>query len=226
MKSTSTDPGKRLDWEPYSVPHLAKDPVYVPDVELPNEDIMSLLEHPAKMGVVRVFLDPVAHELDWLDTSVVGLQGVATGTGPFGSYKIEGARWHLLRQVVAPQLQGKFVPFLLPKFRRWWKKMKTIFHITGRFFEQHKVYLGRRRCWERLCLQPLLSFNAWQTQKQSIGDRGRDQPCTIWTIGERRTGVNSRQSWWRNGLDNCASLKNPGSPNRLNRNKRPIRNGQ
>ena len=55
VKSTSTDPGKRLDWEPYSS----------------NEDIMTLLEHPPKMGVVRVFLDPVAHQLDWLDTSVV-----------------------------------------------------------------------------------------------------------------------------------------------------------
>jgi hypothetical protein len=111
--SASTDPGKRLGWEPYSVPHLAKDPVYVPDVELPNEDIMTLLEHPPRMGVVRVFLDPVAHELDWLDTSVVVLQGVATGTGPFGRYKNAGARWRLLRQVVALQLQGKFVPFLL-----------------------------------------------------------------------------------------------------------------
>ena len=147
------------------------------------------------MGVVRVFLDPVAHQLDWLDTSVGVMQGVATGTGSFGRCKNEGASWHLLRQVVAPQLQGKFVPFLLPKFRRWWKKMKTIFHITGRFFEQHKVYSGRRRCWERLCLQPLLSSNARRTQKQSIGDGGRDQPCTIWTIGERRTEVNSRQSW-------------------------------
>jgi hypothetical protein len=67
VKSTSTDPGKRLDWEPYSVPHLAKDPI---------------------------------------------------------------------------------------------KKRQAISHITGRFFEQHKVYSGRRRCWERLCLQPLLSSNA------------------------------------------------------------------
>jgi hypothetical protein len=47
--STSTDPGKKLDWEPYSVLHLAKDPVYVPDVELPNEDIMTLLEHPPSL---------------------------------------------------------------------------------------------------------------------------------------------------------------------------------
>ena len=81
VKSTSTDPGKRLDWEPYSVPHLAKDPVYVPDVELPNEDIMSLLEHPAKMGVVRVFLDPVAHQLAgstppwWLCKELLPVQG-------------------------------------------------------------------------------------------------------------------------------------------------------
>ena len=130
MKSTSTDPGKRLDWEPYSVPHLAKDPVYVPDVELPNEDIMTLLEHPPKMGVVRVFLDPVAHQLDWLDTSVVVMQGVATGTGPFGSYKIEGARWHLLRQVVAPQLQAKFVPFLLSEIEEQTGAEKKEGHIS------------------------------------------------------------------------------------------------
>ena len=132
---------------------------------------MTLLEHPPKMGVVRVFLDLVAHQLDWLDTSVVVMQGVATGTGPFGSFKIEGARWHLLRQVVAPQLQGKFVPFLLSEIealnRRRRKKRKAISDITGRFFEQHKVYSGRRRCWERLCFQPLLSSNAQRTQKQS-----------------------------------------------------------
>ena len=41
------------------------------------------------MGVVQIFLDPVAHQLDWLDTSVVVMQGVATGTGPFGDFQIE-----------------------------------------------------------------------------------------------------------------------------------------
>ena len=82
----NTDPGKSSDWEPYSVPHLAKDPVHVPDVELPSEDIMTLLENPPQMGVVRVFLDPVAHQLDWLDTSVIVRQGVATGTGPLGGF--------------------------------------------------------------------------------------------------------------------------------------------
>ena len=113
----NTDPGKSSDWEPYSVPHLAKDPVHVPDVELPSEDIMTLLENPPQMGVVRVFLDPVAHQLDWLDTSVIVRQGVATGTGPLGGFQIEGARWHFLRQVVAPSLQGAFVPFLLSEIK-------------------------------------------------------------------------------------------------------------
>ena len=114
----NTDPGKSSDWEPYSVPHLAKDPVHVPDVELPSEDIMTLLENPPQMGAVRVFLDPVAHQLDWLDTSVIVRQGVATGTGPLsGGFQIEGARWHFLRQVVAPSLQGTFVPFLLSEIK-------------------------------------------------------------------------------------------------------------
>jgi hypothetical protein len=82
------------------------------------------------MGVVRVFLDPVAHQLDWLDTSVVVMQGVATGTGPFGRHKIEGARWHHLRQVVAPQLQGKFVPFLLSEIEEQTVVEKKEGHIS------------------------------------------------------------------------------------------------
>ena len=58
------------------------------------------------------------------------MQGVATSTGPFGSFKIEGARWHLLRQVVAPQLQGKFVPFLLSEIEEQTGAEKKEGHIS------------------------------------------------------------------------------------------------
>jgi hypothetical protein len=254
VTSTSTDPGKKLDWEPYSVPHLAKDPVYVPDVELPNEDIMTLLEYPPKRGIVRVFLDPVTHQLDWLDTSVAVMQGVATGTGPFGSFKIEGARWHLLRQVVAPQLQGKFVPFLLSEIEEQTGAEKKEGHISYNwavlraaqglfgaktllgttlltappFFQctanSKTVYWGQRsgptvynlddwreEDWKQLEIE--LENNAgWTvlTQELPQSSRRREVLEKLGKVVAVGTGkVRRWKGWWRNGLDNCASLNNP-----------------
>jgi hypothetical protein len=113
-----TDPTKRRGhWESelFSVPHLARDPLYIPDKELLSEDMRDILENPPDTGVVRVFLDPISHELPWLDTTVVVKEGtkVAMGTGPSGNFVIEGARWHFLREVKATRLDAHFVPSLV-----------------------------------------------------------------------------------------------------------------
>ena len=108
-----TDPTKRRGQasELFSVPHLARDPLYIPDKELLSEDIRDILENPS--GVVRVFLDPISHEMPWLDTTVVVKEGIAMGTGPSGNFQIEGARWHFLREVIATRLDAHFVPSLV-----------------------------------------------------------------------------------------------------------------
>ena len=215
---------------------------------------MVLLENPPKMGVVRVFLDPVAHQLDWLDTSVVVIQGVATGTGPFGDFQIEGARWHLLRQVVAPQLQGKFVPFLLSEIKEQimaekredhvsynWAVLKAAQGLLGAktflgttlltappFFQctanSKRVYWGQRSGptiynlddwldddWRQLEIE--LENNAdWTILTQELPKSSRRR-AIIEKLGEIvavGTGkVRRWKGWWRKGLDNCASLKNP-----------------
>jgi hypothetical protein len=114
-----TDPTKRRGQasELFSVPHLARDPLYIPDKELLSENIRDILENPPDTGVVRVFLDPVSHELPWLDTTVVDKEGIAMGTGPSGNFQIEGARWHFLREVIATRLDAHFVPSLVSEIQ-------------------------------------------------------------------------------------------------------------
>ena len=114
-----TDPTKRRGQasELFSVPHLARDPLYIPDKELLSENIRDILENPPDTGVVRVFLDPVSHELPWLDTTVVVKEGIAMGTGPSGNFQIEGARWHFLREVIATRLDAHFVPSLVSEIQ-------------------------------------------------------------------------------------------------------------
>jgi len=114
-----TDPTKHRGQasELFSVPHLARDPLYIPDKELLSENIRDILENPPDTGVVRVFLDPISHELPWLDTTVVVTEGIAAGTGPSGNFQIEGARWHFLREVIATRLDAHFVPSLMSEIQ-------------------------------------------------------------------------------------------------------------
>ena len=63
--------------------------------------------------MVKVLNKPVCHEMNWLDAKVVVSENVAHGVSPMGSFSLEGAKWYLLRELVAPRLDDQFVPTLL-----------------------------------------------------------------------------------------------------------------
>ena len=62
----------------------------------------------------------VVHELDWLSTKVTIFENIAHGISPYGCFTIEGAKWYMLRRLVAPRLQEDFVPQLLTEIE--WQK--------------------------------------------------------------------------------------------------------
>jgi len=85
--------------ERFSTSHIARNPLKLPDLELNDENFLSMIKHPPSIGAVRIHMDPVS-----IDTSFGGItadtfQGVATLITPSGPFKVEGARWHFLKQV-------------------------------------------------------------------------------------------------------------------------------
>ena len=85
--------------ERFSTSHLARNPLKLPEIELDDEDFLSMIKNPPAVGAVRFHMDPES-----LDTSFGGftasiLEGVVTLITPAGPFRMEGARWHLLSQV-------------------------------------------------------------------------------------------------------------------------------
>ena len=101
------------EWEQFAVPLLARNPARLPDRTIPDGPPTTLLSRCHGKGVVKVLNKPVYHEMDWLDAKVVVSENVAHGVSPRGSFSIEGAKWYLLRTLVAPRLADQFVPTLL-----------------------------------------------------------------------------------------------------------------
>ena len=71
----------------------------LPEIEVDDEDFLSMIKDPPAVGAVRIHMDPES-----LDTSFGGhtartFQGVASLITPAGPFKMEGARWHLLSKV-------------------------------------------------------------------------------------------------------------------------------
>ena len=87
--------------ERFSTSHIARNPLKLPEMELDDEDFLSLIKKPPAVGAVRIYMDPES-----LDTSFGGLtasifQGSATLINPAGPFKMEGVRWHLLSKVLS-----------------------------------------------------------------------------------------------------------------------------
>ena len=106
-------PSRAREWEQFAVPLLARNPDRLPDRAIPDGPPTTLLSRCHGKGVVKVLNKPVCHEMDWLDAKVVVSENVAHGVSPTGSFSIEGAKWYLLRALVAPRLADQFVPTLL-----------------------------------------------------------------------------------------------------------------
>ena len=83
------------------------------DRPIPDGPPATLLYRCHGRGVVKVLNKPVCHEMNWLDAKVVVSENVAHGVSPMGSFSLEGAKWYLLRELVAPRLDDQFVPTLL-----------------------------------------------------------------------------------------------------------------
>jgi len=82
--------------ERFPTSRIARNSSKLPEIELDDEDFLSMIKNPPAVGAVRIHMDPES-----LDTSFGGLtastfQGVATLITPAGPFKMEGARWHLL----------------------------------------------------------------------------------------------------------------------------------
>ena len=106
-------PLRAREWEQFAVSLLARNPARLPDRTIPDGPPTTLLSRCHGKGVVKVLNKPVCHEMDWLDAKVVVSENVAHGVSPTGSFSIEGAKWYLLRALVAPRLADQFVPTLL-----------------------------------------------------------------------------------------------------------------
>ena len=85
--------------ERFSTFHIARNPLKLPELELANENYMSMISSPPEKGAVRIYMDPVSIDTSYGGITADTFQGVATLITPTGPFKMEGARWHLLSQV-------------------------------------------------------------------------------------------------------------------------------
>jgi len=79
--------------------HISRNLLKLPDIELDDEDFLSMIKKNPAVGAVRIHMDPES-----LDTSFGGFmastfQEVATLITPAGPFRMVGARWNLLSQV-------------------------------------------------------------------------------------------------------------------------------
>ena len=112
---------RKREWEQFAVPLIARNPARLPYTDIPDGPPSTLIQRCGGKGVVRVLDHSVVHELDWLSTKVTIFENIAHGTSPYGCFTFEGAKWYVLRQLVAPRLQEDFVPQLLMEIE-WQKK--------------------------------------------------------------------------------------------------------
>lgn len=121
--ATARRPSTR-QWEQFAVPKMAGNPCRIPDKDIPGETVKTVLSCCRHAGVVRVLKRSLRHDSDLDDTKVSILANVATGLGPYGRFKIEGARWHLLKTLSAPALGDSFMPTLMSEIN-WQTKAET-----------------------------------------------------------------------------------------------------
>jgi len=102
------------------------------EIELEDEDFLSMIKNPQEVGAVRIHIDPES-----LDTSFGGLtastfQGVATLINPAGPFKMEGA---LLSKVFSSPEDIKTDLYRERLSKKLWTKIPTLDRLLGRFFD-------------------------------------------------------------------------------------------
>ena len=90
----------RRDRERFSTPHTLRDPNKVDKIELESEDLQGMIHHPPNVGAVRFHHEPESINTShpcFKSTILQHNTSLITARGPS---QLEGARWHLLTQVV------------------------------------------------------------------------------------------------------------------------------
>ena len=100
-------------WEQFSVPRSAGNPRSIPDKDVPGETKRNVLQVCKHAGVVRVLQKSLSHVSDETDTRVTVYENVASGIGPHGRFRIEGAKWQLLKTLSSPRFGTAFIPTLM-----------------------------------------------------------------------------------------------------------------
>jgi len=85
--------------ERFSTSYIARNPQKLPEIEIDDEDFLSMIKNPPAVGAVRIHMDPESLDTFFGGYTASTFQGVATLITPAGPFRMEGARWHLLSQV-------------------------------------------------------------------------------------------------------------------------------
>jgi len=86
--------------EKLSVPHASRDPKFLQDRVLENENIFEIIMNPPEMGFVRIFKKPEFWDTTAGPIKAVTTQGIAKIHLSSGPRSLDGAQWHLLKHTL------------------------------------------------------------------------------------------------------------------------------
>ena len=77
--------------ERFSKSHTARNRLKLPQIELDDEDFLSMITNPPAVGAFRNHMDPESLDTSFGGLTAITFQGVATLITPAAPFKMEGA---------------------------------------------------------------------------------------------------------------------------------------